>query len=83
MAEAAWREHQSGLLTLGEASAESGYSVDHLQRLVSSGDLPNAGEKGRPRIRRADLPKKAVAKSTSRNVSSSGIARRAGLSAMS
>jgi hypothetical protein len=46
-------------LTLAEASSESGYSLEHLRRLVSEGKIPNAGRKGVPRIRRAHLPKKA------------------------
>jgi hypothetical protein len=45
-------------VTLKEASALSGYSVDHLQRLVATGQLENVGRKGRPRIRRGDLPSK-------------------------
>jgi hypothetical protein len=43
-------------LTLTAASALSGYSSDHLSRLIRDGTLPNAGRKGAPRIRRADLP---------------------------
>lgn len=45
-------------VTLREASLMSGYSVDHLQRLVATGQLENIGRKGRPRIRRGDLPVK-------------------------
>ena len=45
-------------LTLREAAMLSGYTVDHLQRLVSAGQLENIGRKGRPRIRRGDLPLK-------------------------
>lgn len=45
-------------LTLEQASSASGYSVDHLSRMVREGRIPNAGTKGRPRIRRADLPAK-------------------------
>ena len=45
-------------VTLREASLISGYTVDHLQRLVASGQLENIGRKGRPRIRRGDLPAK-------------------------
>lgn len=45
-------------LTLDDAAAESGYSVSRLQHLVADGDLPNAGEKGSPAIRRADLPRR-------------------------
>lgn len=45
-------------LTLAEASTESGYSERRLRELVSEGAIPNAGRKGRPRIRRGDLPRK-------------------------
>jgi hypothetical protein len=43
-------------LTLTAASTLSGYSTDHLSRLLRDGAIPNAGRKGSPRIRRADLP---------------------------
>jgi hypothetical protein len=43
-------------LTLVEASRESGYSSDHLGRLIREGKLGNAGRTHAPRIRRADLP---------------------------
>ena len=46
-------------LTLQEASALSGYSVEHLGRLVRTEDIPNAGRKGAPRIARRDLPIKS------------------------
>ncbi|MHB1863402.1 MAG: hypothetical protein ACYCVL_10570 [Gemmatimonadaceae bacterium] len=45
-------------LTLEQAANESGYSADHLRKCVADGTVPNAGAKGRPRIRRADLPRK-------------------------
>lgn len=45
-------------LSLKEAARESGYSSDHLGRLVRSGKIPNAGRPGAPRIRRGDLPRK-------------------------
>ena len=48
----------SAILTLRQASAESGYSADHLRRMVSAGDVENAGRRGAPRIRRSDLPRK-------------------------
>jgi hypothetical protein len=44
-------------LTLTEAAVESGLSSDHLGRLLREGTIPNAGRKGAPRIRRADLPR--------------------------
>ena len=47
-------------LTLGEAAALSGYSVDHIGSLVRHGKLPNVGRKYAPRIRRADLPTKST-----------------------
>jgi hypothetical protein len=45
-------------LSLPSAAAESGYSSNHLSRLVRDGRIPNAGRPGAPRIRRADLPRK-------------------------
>lgn len=45
-------------VTLKEASEIGGFSVDHLQRLVASGRLANLGRKGKPRIRREDVPLK-------------------------
>ena len=42
-------------LTLGEAAAESGYSADHLGRLVREGKIPNAGRPNAPRIARREL----------------------------
>lgn len=45
-------------LTLAEASELSGYSRDHLGRLIAEGTIPNAGERYAPRIRRRDLPRK-------------------------
>jgi hypothetical protein len=51
-------EHAGTLLTLKEASAIGGYSVDHLGRMLREGGLPNAGRTGAPRIRRVDVPTK-------------------------
>ena len=45
-------------LSLREAAIESGYSPDHLGRLVRTGSIPNAGRRNAPRIRRTDLPRK-------------------------
>lgn len=50
-------EHNEAL-TLQEAAEESGYSADHLGRLVRDGKIPNAGRPGAPRIKRGDLPLK-------------------------
>lgn len=54
----ALRSHERETLTLAEAAEESGYSKRHLRALISDGTIPNAGEKGRPQIRRGDLPMK-------------------------
>lgn len=43
-------------LTLESASKESGYSPDHLARLVRKGILKNLGKKGAPRVSRRELP---------------------------
>lgn len=45
-------------LTLQQAAAIGGYSVDHLARLVRTGKLRNAGRAGAPRIARRDVPVK-------------------------
>ncbi len=50
-------------LTVKEAAAESGYTSDHLSRLLTEELIENAGVKGRPRIRRCDLPSKPGFKS--------------------
>lgn len=57
--ETALRDEAGELLTLARASAESGYSAEHLARAVRAGTLPNAGRRGAPRIRRSELPRKA------------------------
>jgi hypothetical protein len=56
--DAALREEDGELLTLTDASLASGYSADHLGRLVREGKLPNKGRPNAPRVRRADLPYK-------------------------
>ncbi len=52
---------QSGLerLTLQQAAAESGYSRDHLRRLIDEGTIPNASAAdGSKAILRMHLPRK-------------------------
>ncbi len=51
-------ERSSEPLTLQTAARISGYSTDHLARLLREGKIPNSGQKHRPRIRRKDLPQK-------------------------
>ena len=57
--EGAYCEWEGEALTLGQAAAESGYSADHLSRLLRDGRIPNAGRPNAPRILRRDLPRKA------------------------
>lgn len=45
-------------LSLTEAAEVSGYSAGYLGSLVKRRTIPNAGRKGAPRIRRADVPLK-------------------------
>ena len=45
-------------VTLKEASLLGGYSVDALQHMVAAGRIENAGRKGKPRIRSAQVPTK-------------------------
>lgn len=56
--EAVLSTEEDQLLDLQQASATSGYSADHLGRLVRQGRIPNAGRQNAPRIRLADLPRK-------------------------
>jgi len=55
-----FREFQGEAMTLVEAAKLSGYTADHLGALVRRGQIPNAGRKNAPLIRRADLPIKAA-----------------------
>jgi hypothetical protein len=57
--ERAMRDRENELLTLTQAAQISGYSDDHLGRLVRNGRLRNWGQHGSPRVRRGDLPSKA------------------------
>lgn len=42
-------------LTYAKAAQESGYSVDHIGRLVREGKLRNVGRKGAPRVLASEL----------------------------
>ena len=53
------RQKADELLSLHRASEESGYSMDHLGRLLREGKIPNSGRRAKPLIRRRDLPVKA------------------------
>jgi hypothetical protein len=45
-------------LSLIEASERSGYSPDHIGRLVRDGRIPNVGRPNAPKVRARDLPAK-------------------------
>ncbi len=57
--EEALREQDDRLLNLKEAAQLSGYTADHLGRMVRDGEIPNAGRSNAPKIQPRDLPKKA------------------------
>jgi hypothetical protein len=59
--EEALRETEAVPLNLQQAAEQSGYSPDHLGRLIREGKIPNAGRSGAPKILRRDLPRKAAA----------------------
>ena len=44
------------VLTLKSAAAESGYSTEHLARLIRDGRIRNAGRRYAPRVYAIDLP---------------------------
>jgi hypothetical protein len=54
----ALREAADESLTIGEAAAESGYSERRLRELIAAGQIPQAGRRHAPRIRRGDLPRR-------------------------
>ncbi len=56
--EETWRIWQQEPLTLEEAAEESGYSYSSIQKRVASGEIPNVGQPGAPRVQRQDLPRK-------------------------
>lgn len=57
--EEAIRSAEDETLTLSEAAAASGYAKRTLREKVAKGEIPNAGRKHAPRVRRGDLPKRA------------------------
>ena len=56
--EDALRESDEAILTLTDTTRESGYSADHLGRLVCHGKIPNAGRPGAPRASAGTSPAK-------------------------
>ena len=72
-------EWESDPLTLQQAADESGYSADHLGRMIREGKIPNAGRTGAPRMDRGALPIKAgvVSRLSSRELDRTQIVRSA------
>jgi len=66
-------------VSISEAASLGGFSIDRLQKLVANGRIANVGRKGKPRIRREDVPVKPghAAKlrklSTRANIKASGV----------
>jgi hypothetical protein len=52
------REDALEALTLEQAARESGYTVSALDKQLRDRKLENVGQRGAPRVRRGDLPKK-------------------------
>jgi hypothetical protein len=50
------KSRDSETLTLAQASARTGYSRDHLSRLLRRGLLTNVGRKNKPRVVAGELP---------------------------
>ncbi len=58
--ESALQQKHDELLNLTQASRVSGYSREHLGRLLKEGRIPNAGQPGAPKIRRGNVPTKSA-----------------------
>ena len=59
LVERSLESHSDEVLSLRDAAVESGYSRDHLARLVREGKIPNAGRPKAPRVLRRHLPRKS------------------------
>ncbi len=58
--ESALQQQHDELLNVTEAARVSGYSREHLGRLLKEGRIPNAGQRSAPKIRRGNLPTKSA-----------------------
>ena len=56
--EEALRSRDGAVLTLAQASRESGYSTRQLSRELTDGNIVNVGRPNAPKIRRSELPRK-------------------------
>lgn len=74
--ETALQEQDSELVTLSEAARISGYSPDHLGRLVRKGVIQNYGRPNAPKLKRGDLPRKLALPATHASRKLVGASRR-------
>ena len=63
-------------LTLRQAEEESQLAYSTLQQHLAQGVLPNAGTKGKPRVRRRDLPRRGTRLSDGPDISQKILLRR-------
>ena len=54
-------------LTIGEAASVSGYSADHIRRLIKKGTVRNVGKPRAPRVLLSDLPRKPASQVAASN----------------
>jgi hypothetical protein len=54
--ESSYQHFNAEAVTLDDAAEECGISRRTLERKIASNEIPNVGERGRPRVRRGDLP---------------------------
>ena len=52
----------SEILTIGGAAKRSGYSADHIGRLIREGKLTNVGRKHAPRVLACELPRRPASR---------------------
>lgn len=72
--EETWSSWQDDLLDLGTAAAISGVSYSTIEKRVRSGAIPNSGRKGKPLVRRQDLPMRKPQPKVSRSGSEPDLA---------
>ncbi len=73
--ESALDEWENGLLGVAEAALETGYSEEHLRRLVRKGRLPAERGNGRRspiKLRRSELPRKRENRENKRGTKPTG-----------
>jgi hypothetical protein len=65
--ESALHAEEMEVLSINRAANESGYNAEYLRRLLRNNPELNVGRRGKPLIRRCDLPRK-TAKSLVRQI---------------